>query len=163
MLHSQIIGEGGTPFVILHGFLGMSDNWRSLGLRYAEAGYEVHLIDQRNHGHSFHSPDFNYSLMVADLLAYAEGHHLKAFHLMGHSMGGKTAMLFATEYPHKVLSLIVADMSPKFFPPHHQQILQGLASLDFDQIHSRAEADKALTPYVSEAGTATYMRARRSF
>ena len=89
MLHSQIIGEGGTPFIILHGFLGMSDNWRSLGLRYAEAGYEVHLIDQRNHGHSFHSPDFNYSLMVADLLAYAEGHHLKAFHLMGHSMGGK--------------------------------------------------------------------------
>lgn len=157
MLHSQIIGEGGIPFIILHGFLGMSDNWRSLGLRYAEAGYEVHLIDQRNHGHSFHSPDFNYSLMVADLLAYAEGHHLKAFHLMGHSMGGKTAMLFATEHPDKVLSLIVADMSPKFFPPHHQQILQGLASLDFDQIHSRAEADKALTPYVSEPGVRQFL------
>ena len=66
-------------------------------------------------------------------------------------------MLFATEYPHKVLSLIVADMSPKFFPPHHQQILQGLASLNFDQIHSRAEADKALTPYVSEPGVRQFL------
>ena len=51
ILHSQIIGEG-TPFVILHGFLGMSDNWRSLALKYAEAGFQLHLLDQRNHGRS---------------------------------------------------------------------------------------------------------------
>ena len=90
MLHSQIIGEG-TPFIILHGFLGMSDNWRTLGLKYAEAGFQVHLVDQRNHGRSFHSPDFSYPLMAQDLLAYADAHGLKVFHLMGHSMGGKTA------------------------------------------------------------------------
>ena len=61
----------------------MSDNWRTLGLQYAAAGFQVHLVDQRNHGRSFHSDDFSYPLMVADLLEYAEGHHLKAFHLMG--------------------------------------------------------------------------------
>lgn len=156
MLHSQIIGEG-TPFIILHGFLGMSDNWRTLGLQYAAAGFQVHLVDQRNHGHSFHSDDFSYPLMVADLLEYAEGHHLKAFHLMGHSMGGKTAMLFATEHPDKVLSLIVADMSPKFFPPHHEQFLQGLASLNFDTLHSRSEAEKQLERYVSDWGVRQFL------
>lgn len=156
ILHSQIIGEG-TPFVILHGFLGMSDNWRSLALKYAEAGFQLHLLDQRNHSRSFHSDDFSYPLMVQDLLQYAEAHQLEAFHLMGHSMGGKTAMLFATEYPEKVLSLIVADMAPKYFPPHHEQILRGLASLDFNKITSRVEADKALATYVSDIGTRQFL------
>ena len=135
----------------------MSDNWRTLGLQYAAAGFQVHLVDQRNHGRSFHSDDFSYPLMVADLLEYAEGHHLKAFHLMGHSMGGKTAMLFATEHPNKVLSLIVADMSPKFFPPHHEQFLQGLASLNFDTLHSRSEAEKQLERYVSDWGVRQFL------
>ncbi len=147
MLHSQIIGEG-TPLVILHGFLGMLDNWRTLGIKYAEAGFEVHLVDQRNHGHSFHSKDFSYPLMAQDLQEYGQAKGLESFHLMGHSMGGKTAMLFATLHPNNVKSLIVADMSPKFFPPHHEQFLRGLASLNFDEIHTRAQADKALSAYV---------------
>ena len=156
ILHSQIIGEG-TPFVILHGFLGMSDNWRTLGLQYAQAGFQVHLLDQRNPGHSFHSPEFSYSLLSNDLLAYAQAHQLESFHLMGHSMGGKTAMLFATQHSEKVQSLIVADMSPKFFPPHHEQFLRGLASLNFSEIHSRSEAEKALSAYVSEVGVRQFL------
>ena len=76
---------------------------------------------------------------------------------MGHSMGGKTAMLFATEHPDRVLSLIVADMSPKYFPEHHGACLQGLASLNFDVIHSRAEADKALSAYVSDIGVRQFL------
>ena len=135
----------------------MSDNWRTLGLKYAEAGFQVHLVDQRNHGRSFHSPDFSYPLMAQDLLAYADAHGLKVFHLMGHSMGGKTAMLFATEHPDRVLSLIVADMSPKYFPEHHGACLQGLASLNFDVIHSRTEADKALSAYVSDIGVRQFL------
>ncbi len=65
LLHSKILGSG-KPFIILHGFLGMSDNWKTLGNRYAE-NFEVHLIDQRNHGRSFHSSEFSYDLMVDDL------------------------------------------------------------------------------------------------
>ena len=68
-LHSQILGSG-KPFVILHGFLGMSDNWKTLGARWAEDGYEVHLLDQRNHGRSFHSDDFSYKVMAEDLKKY---------------------------------------------------------------------------------------------
>ena len=70
-LHSQILGSG-KPFVILHGFLGMSDNWKTLGTRWAEAGYEVHLLDQRNHGRSFHSDEFSYKIMAEDLKNYCK-------------------------------------------------------------------------------------------
>ena len=66
ILHSQIIGEG-IPFVILHGFLGMSDNWKTLGRRFAEQGYQIHLVDQRNHGRSFHDDAFGYEVMAQDL------------------------------------------------------------------------------------------------
>ncbi len=149
ILHSQIMGEG-KPLLILLGFLGMSGNWKTLGLKYAENGFQVHLIDQRNHGHSFHSQEFNYSLMVEDLKNYAQAKSVVEFDLMGHSMGGKTAMLFATTYPSMVKSLIVADIAPKFYPPHHQKILQGLASIDFDKVKSRTDADTQLAMYVSE-------------
>ena len=69
ILHSNVIGTG-TPLCILHGFLGMSDNWKTLGAAYAEKGFNVHLLDQRNHGKSFHSDDFNYDLLANDLRAY---------------------------------------------------------------------------------------------
>ena len=94
VLHSKILGEG-TPFLILHGFLGMGDNWKTLALRFSKLGYQLHLIDQRNHGRSFRSPVFNYEVMASDLEAYCEFHQLESVILLGHSMGGKTGMLFA--------------------------------------------------------------------
>ncbi|MGE5942950.1 MAG: alpha/beta fold hydrolase, partial [Flavobacteriales bacterium] len=101
LLHSNILGEG-TPFVILHGFLGMSDNWKTMGQKISEHGFQVHLLDQRNHGHSFHSNEFNYDVLVEDLKVYCDSNNLKDIILLGHSMGGKTAMLFATKYPSMV-------------------------------------------------------------
>ncbi|MDO5608967.1 MAG: alpha/beta fold hydrolase [Capnocytophaga sp.] len=156
MLHSQITGSG-TPLLILHGFLGMADNWRTLALKYAESGFEVHMIDQRNHGHSFHSDDFSYALMADDLAAYVQAHSLEKFVLMGHSMGGKTAMLYATQHPEHVEALIVADIAPKFYPVHHQDILKGLASINFDEITSRSQADKQLSHYVGELGVRQFL------
>ena len=100
-LHSNILGQG-KPFVILHGFLGMSDNWKTLGNQFSDAGFEVHLVDQRNHGRSFHDELFNYEVLVEDLKNYCESHQLEDIVLLGHSMGGKTAMLFATIYPELV-------------------------------------------------------------
>ena len=93
-LHAQVIGEG-TPFVILHGFLGMSDNWKTLGNEFSEAGYQVHLVDQRNHGRSFHSETFGYKAMAEDLKAYCDTHQLDEIILMGHSMGGIVARAMA--------------------------------------------------------------------
>ena len=108
-LHSNILGQG-KPFVILHGFLGMSDNWKTLGNQFADAGFEVHLIDQRNHGRSFHNELFNYEVLTEDLNSYYLKHQLEDSILLGHSMGGKTAMLFASVYPEMVSKLIVADI-----------------------------------------------------
>lgn len=156
ILHSNILGSG-QPFVFLHGFLGMSDNWKTLGNQFSEDHYQVHLLDQRNHGRSFHSDDFNYDVMVEDLIAYCEAHQLKNIILLGHSMGGKTAMLFAMEHPELVSKLIVADISPRYYPVHHETILKGLSALDFDILKSRGEADDVLKQYVSDFGTRQFL------
>ncbi len=156
VLHSKIIGNG-YPFLILHGFLGSGDNWKTLGSQYAEEGFEVHLIDQRNHGRSFHSDEFNYDRLSEDLIAYMVQHGLPEAMVMGHSMGGKTAMQFACSHPERTKKLIVADIAPKYYPAHHQQIIEGLQSLDFDQIGSRGEADKQLSKKIKDFGTRQFL------
>lgn len=156
LLHSNILGNG-KPFIFLHGFLGMSDNWKTLGTKFSELGFETHLIDQRNHGRSFHSDDFNYDLMVQDLKDYIEEYQLEDIILLGHSMGGKTAMLFAVEYPELIDKLIIADISPRYYPTHHDDILKGLSSLDFDILESRGEADDQLKRYVPDLGTRQFL------
>ncbi|MFV0565694.1 MAG: alpha/beta fold hydrolase [Flavobacteriaceae bacterium] len=156
ILHSNILGNG-QPFVILHGFLGMSDNWKTLGMQFAQQGYQVHLVDQRNHGHSFHDPEFTYEAMAVDLKRYCNAHNLENIVLLGHSMGGKTAMLFAAQHPEMLSKLIIADISPRFYPIHHDTILKGLSMLNFDEIKSRGEADKALSQYIPDFGTRQFL------
>lgn len=158
LLYSNILGEKqGRPFVILHGFLGMSDNWKTLGKQFGENGFEVHLIDQRNHGSSFWDDTFNYHVMVEDLKQYCDHYKLSNIILLGHSMGGKTAMLFATMYPELVSKLIVADIAPRFYPLHHETILEGLNALNFDIIKSRGEAETILSKYISDFGTRQFL------
>ncbi|WP_378181892.1 alpha/beta fold hydrolase [Aquimarina sp. SS2-1] len=155
-LHANVFGEG-TPFLILHGFLGMGDNWKTLAKKISEFGYQIHLIDQRNHGRSPHSDEFNYELLSSDLLEYCKDNHLKNIILMGHSMGGKTAMFFAVHHPEIINKLIIADIGPKHYPLHHQDILDGLSSLDFEVLKSRGEVDKALSAYVQDVGVRMFL------
>ncbi|MFH4964578.1 alpha/beta fold hydrolase [Gaetbulibacter sp. M235] len=158
LLNSNILGKGqGQAFVILHGFLGMSDNWKTHGKKLSDLGFEVHLIDQRNHGSSFWDDTFNYDVLVEDLKHYCETYSLENIILLGHSMGGKTAMLFATEYPELISKLIVADISPRFYPIHHETILAGLNALDFNIIKSRGEADEVLSKYITDFGTRQFL------
>jgi esterase len=155
-LHSNIIGEG-QPFIILHGFLGMGDNWKTLAKQFSGLDFQVHLVDQRNHGRSFHDSEFNYDMLAADLKAYCNHHNLQDIILLGHSMGGKTAMLFASLYPDIVSKLIVADISPRFYPVHHDAILEGLSSLNFGEITSRKEAEEQLSKYIQDVGTRQFL------
>jgi pimeloyl-ACP methyl ester carboxylesterase len=155
-LHSKILGKG-MPLCILHGFLGMSDNWKTLGAAYAEQGFNVHLIDQRNHGKSFHSTDFNYDLLANDLKAYLTTHNITQTMLIGHSMGGKAAMQFACSFPEMTQKLVVADIAPKFYPPHHHQIIDALQSLDFNTISSRSQADAALQKKLTDVGVRQFL------
>lgn len=155
-LHSLILGEG-KPMLILHGFLGMSDNWKSLGKKFAKNGFQVHLIDQRNHGKSPHSDDFSYQLMADDLKKYCKDHELKNIILMGHSMGGKTAMMAACEHENLVEKLIVVDIAPKYYAPHHQTILEGLTALEEANLDSRGEAEELLDKYINENGVKLFL------
>ncbi|MFS4466999.1 alpha/beta fold hydrolase [Maribacter sp. 2210JD10-5] len=156
ILHSKILGQG-KPLCILHGFLGMSDNWKTLGTSYAENGFEVHLIDQRNHGKSFHSLDFNYDFLAEDLKQYLSTHHIEKTSIIGHSMGGKTAMQFACTYPNFMDKLLVADIAPKFYPPHHQEIINGLLALDFSKVASRTDADTQLKEHLTHFGVRQFL------
>ena len=156
LMHANVLGKG-TPLLILHGFLGMSDNWKTLGRKYAENGFEVHLLDQRNHGRSFWSETFNYPVMAEDLLRYMDAKGIGRAILIGHSMGGKTAMQFACTYPERVSKLIVADITPKRYPPHHQQILDALDALPLESLESRTEADEALSKHIDNWGIRQFL------
>lgn len=125
----------------MHGVFGMGDNWQTLGRKWSEE-YEVHLLDMRNHGRSPHSDEFSYELMSDDLLAYMDEHHMDKARILGHSMGGKVAMLFAVFNPDRVEKMVVADIAPKPYEPHHQKILEALQGLDLENIDSRNEADE---------------------
>lgn len=156
MLYSKIEGEG-KPLLILHGFLGMLDNWKTIGVKYAENGFQVHLLDLRNHGRSLHSEEFNYQVMANDIFEYCQIHQLEKIDLIGHSMGGKVAMLFATTYPELVDKLIIADIGPKYYKPHHQEILAGLNAVDFSTKPDRNEVEETIYPYIPDFGTRQFL------
>jgi len=156
MLHSKIEGEG-KPLIILHGYLGMSDNWKTLGTQFATEGFQVHMLDLRNHGRSFHSEEFTYEAMVQDVFDYCSQNNLETIDLLGHSMGGKVAMLFATTYPEKVNKLIIADIGPKYYAPHHQDIMAALNAVDFSQKPSRNEVDDIMSKHIPDFGTRQFL------
>lgn len=156
MLYSKIEGAG-KPFVILHGFLGMSDNWKTLGTQFAADGFEVHMLDLRNHGRSMQTDEFNYQLMVKDVVEYCQEKNLTNINLLGHSMGGKVAMFLATQHPELVEKLIVADIGVKFYKPHHDDILNGLSAVDFSKQPSRNDVDEILKPYIPDFGTRQFL------
>ncbi|MGH2665193.1 alpha/beta fold hydrolase [Flavobacterium sp.] len=156
MLFSKIEGQG-QPLLIIHGFLGMSDNWKTLAMQYVAQGFQVHALDLRNHGKSFHSDEFSYSLMVQDVVEYCQFHQLTSIDVIGHSMGGKVAMLLATTYPELVGKLVVADIGPKYYAPHHDVILASLNAIDFSKKPSRSEAEEIVSGYIHDFGTRQFL------
>ena len=137
------LGQG-KPLFILHGLFGSSDNWQTLGKKFAEH-FEVFLIDQRNHGQSFHSEEWSYAAMSDDLLGVMQENGLGKITIIGHSMGGKAAMHFAIHHPEKVEKLVVVDIAPKYYPVHHREILDALLSIDLSKISTRKEAEQLLS------------------
>ncbi|MFV0529984.1 MAG: alpha/beta fold hydrolase [Flavobacteriales bacterium] len=148
LLHAKVLGEG-QPFLIIHGLFGSSDNWGTLGKKFAE-NFQVHLIDLRNHGRSFHSDEMSYDLMVNDLLEYIYHYQLQNSVLLGHSMGGKVAMKLAIDHPEMLERVLIADIAPKYYPAHHQSIIKAMLSVDFSKVSSRKEVDVVLSNYITD-------------
>jgi len=146
----------GQPMIILHGLFGSSDNWFTLAKTFAET-HHVYLVDQRNHGQSPHSDEFNYKILTEDLREFVREHKIIGPIIIGHSMGGKTAMNFAVKYPDSVQKLIIVDIVPKGYPIHHDQILDGLEAIPLDQLQTRIEADEILANYVPYSETRQFL------
>ncbi len=156
-LHYKELGEDNSKsLIILHGLFGSSDNWLTIGRKLAEH-YRVYIIDQRNHGDSLHDKLHTYEAMAEDLAEFITAHNIENPHIMGHSMGGKTAMQFAVTHPDLFDKLVVVDIAPKAYPVHHDEILEGLESIDLATIKTRSDADKQLAEYVPELGVRQFL------
>ncbi len=134
----------GDPLIILHGLFGTLDNWQTMARRLSEH-FTVFIVDQRNHGKSPHTEKHGYTCLAEDLHDFMASKWIYKANLLGHSMGGKTVMRFATEYPEMVDKLIVADIAPKAYPDTHSQIFNALLSIDLTTVSNRQEVDEILT------------------
>lgn len=153
------------PLVILHGLFGNWENWGARIRQYLTYT-DVHAMDLRNHGDSPHRDTMNYSEMAEDVVATLDHLGLERCVLLGHSMGGKVAMRVATTALDtektttrlsRIERLVLVDIAPKAYPPHHKAIIDALCSMDIEQLNSRREADQQLSPVVEEAAIRAFL------
>ncbi|MBK9285725.1 MAG: alpha/beta fold hydrolase [Sphingobacteriaceae bacterium] len=147
----------GKPLIILHGLFGQSDNWNTLAKQFAESGFQVFTIDQRNHGLSDHSTEWDYECMANDLREFIDTHQLKNPILLGHSMGGKTVLFFEWMFPKYAEQLIVVDIATRAYTPHHNEVLNALNAVNFDEVKSRKDAEVILGEYIPDFGTKQFL------
>jgi pimeloyl-ACP methyl ester carboxylesterase len=142
----------GKPLVILHGLLGISDNWVAFSRRLAEEGYQIYIPDQRNHGHSPHHPVLNYYALTDDLTEFIETHHLIKPIILGHSMGGKVAMRYTLEHPGDVERMVVVDTSLRTYYRfnYHLRLIDAMLSVDFNQAGTRQEVKVKLSEKIED-------------
>lgn len=154
-LSFRTLGEG-KPLIILHGLFGSGDNWLTVSKTLSQ-NHQLFLLDQRNHGRSGHSSEWNYTVMAEDLHEFIQKHQLHRPILIGHSMGGKTVMEFSIKYPDVASKIVVVDIAPKAYPLHHQSILEGLKNVQLSELKSRQEADEQLANYIPEGDVRQFL------
>jgi pimeloyl-ACP methyl ester carboxylesterase len=141
LFHRELGGAGKPPLVLLHGMLGSSRNWQSAGADLA-SHFQVFALDLRNHGRSPHAASMTYEEMMADVLTWLDELPFERVKIVGHSMGGKVAMLLACRHPERVERLVVVDIAPKnYFWPAHRASFAAMNELNLADLHSRAEAE----------------------
>lgn len=147
----------GQPLIILHGLFGQSDNWNTLAKRFAENGFRVFTLDQRNHGLSPQSEIWDYPNMAGDLKTFIDDQKLEKPIVLGHSMGGKTTMFFELNFPGIAQKIIIADMAPRAYESHHDLVLKALNAVDFSKLKNRKEAEVILNEYIPDFGTKQFL------
>lgn len=146
----------GKPLVILHGLFGISDNWAALARRWSEH-FTVYALDLRNHGQSPHAEEWNYSVMAEDVIEFLGTERLHDIILLGHSMGGKTAMRLALDFPQVLSKLIVSDIAPRYYELQQHHVIEALNAVPLDQISSRKEAEQILVQHLHDQGTIQFL------
>jgi esterase len=154
-LHFKQQGSG-ADVILIHGLLGSLENLNMVAKGLID-NYRVTNIDVRNHGLSFHKDSMTYQELAQDVVDLMAELKIERAHILGHSMGGKIAMQLALEHNKKVEKLIIADISPVAYPPHHNHIIEGLKSINVENITSRKDADIQLAKYVDEVGVRQFL------
>lgn len=154
-LHFKRTGNG-PALILLHGLLGSLDNLAPFAER-ASAHFTAYSVDQRNHGLSPHADEMSYESMAQDLAGLLDRHDLPTASVLGHSMGGKTAMQFALAHPERVTKLVVADTSPREHPPSQARVLEAMLALDPASLVTRTEAERELTKAIPDATTRRFL------
>ena len=154
-LNFKKYGDGDETLVILHGLFGSLDNWQSLAKQFSEY-FTVYILDQRNHGKSPHFDVHTYTAMAADLKEFLDQEGIEETHLLGHSMGGKTVMQFSIQDPQYIKRMVVADIAPKFYAPHHNKEIEALESIDFSVLKDRKAVQAKLEETLSNAGVVQF-------
>ncbi len=149
-------GDHPRHLIILHGLFGTLDNWHTLATSFSEH-FTVWAIDQRNHGKSPHSSLFDYFIMSKDLADFMDQHSIEKANIIGHSMGGKTAMQFSFDYPAKIEKLIIADIAPRAYGASHNELIDALHSLDLSKITKRTDAEEMLSADIKSLGTRQFL------
>ena len=155
-LHYKQYGNTGEAIFILHGIFGMLDNWHNIAKVLADH-YVVYTIDARNHGKSPHSDEMSYQLMAEDVIELANDLGINQFILLGHSMGGKTAMWAAHQFPERISKLIVADIAPKTYVAGHTPYFKALKEIQWSTLQSRKDIDDALLSYEQNMGIRLFL------
>lgn len=155
-LNYKIIGSG-KPIIILHGLFGMLDNWLNMAKRLESEGYMIILIDQRDHGRSPHTHQFDYKTLASDLLHFMEENWIHECILIGHSMGGKTALQFMAEHESMISKCIIIDIGIKKYNGGHQDVFEALFAVELDQLTSREEAELVMMDKLHDLGTVQFL------
>ncbi len=153
MLTTSEYGSGGTPLVIAHGLFGSGRNWGVIAKRLSDTR-RVITLDMRNHGHSFHDDDNSYHALAGDIAACLAG--LGSCDVLGHSMGGKAAMVTALAGT-PIRRLVVADIAPVAYGHSQQHLIDIMQSLDLGHIETRQDADAALATQIAEPGIRAFL------
>jgi esterase len=155
LLNFQQRGTG-RHLVLIHGLFGSLENLNMVAKPLSES-YCVTSIDVRNHGESFHNPDMSYDVLARDIINVLDYLDINNCFLLGHSMGGKIAIQVALTEPQRIAKLIVADIAPVQYPPHHLKIIEGLQSIDLAKVQKRKDADIQLAHYVDNIGVRQFL------
>jgi esterase len=149
-LHYLDWGRDGPPLVMLHGLTGHARTWDHTAAALSEE-YRVLALDQRGHGDSDWAPRYGIGLMAEDLLAFLDALHCDEVTLMGLSMGGLVAFIFAAGHPSRVSDLIVLDIGPEIAAPGARQVVAGLAANHvFDSEDEAVAQARAFNPRAAE-------------
>ncbi|MEM6593371.1 MAG: alpha/beta fold hydrolase [Pseudomonadota bacterium] len=155
MLNTVTYGEAGAPHLLIaHGLFGSARNWGVIAKRLSEQ-YLVTTVDMRNHGVSPWAETQSYHDMAGDLAEVLKA--VGPANVVGHSMGGKAAMVLALEYPELVERLVVADIAPVGYTHTQAHLIEFMRKIDLSKVETRGDADRQLGEFIEEDGIRAFL------